>query len=144
MIKRKLEIKDNPKQDVVIAIDISNDDINLSNLKEMVKMFKDLTENYLMTGSLVLFNDEIRYSSDIRDYNHLDEFNLQTNKNVNFDNMFNYVKEFTSDNPAGLFKVFVLTDNIDKIDKDKNPNIPVIWLTGSEKLEVPYGEILKF
>ena len=144
MIKRKLEIKDNPKQDVVIAIDISNDDINLSNLKEMVKMFKDLTENYLMTGSLVLFNDEIRYSSDIRDYNHLDEFNLQTNKNVNFDNMFNYVKEFTADNPAGLFKVFVLTDNIDKIDKDKNPNIPVIWLTGSEKLEVPYGEILKF
>ena len=95
MIKRKLEIKDNPKQDVVIAIDISNDDINLSNLKEMVKMFKDLTENYLMAGSLVLFNDEIRYSSDIRDYNHLDEFNLQTNKNVNFDNMFNYVKEFT-------------------------------------------------
>ena len=144
MIKRKLEIKDNPKQDVVIAIDISNDDINLSNLKEMVKMFKDLTENYLMAGSLVLFNDEIRYSSDIRDYNHLDEFNLQTNKNVNFDNMFNYVKEFTADNPAGLFKVFVLTDNIDKIDKDKNPNIPVIWLTGSEKLEVPYGEILKF
>ena len=115
MIKRKLEIKDNPKQDVVIAIDISNDDINLSNLKEMVKMFKDLTENYLMTGSLVLFNDEIRYSSDIRDYNHLDEFNLQTNKNVNFDNMFNYVKEFTADNPAGLFKVFVLTDNLDKI-----------------------------
>ena len=62
-------------------------------------------------------------------------------KSVNY---YTDVKEFTADNPAGLFKVFVLTDNIDKIDKDKNPNIPVIWLTGSEKLEVPYGEILKF
>ena len=57
--------------------------------------------------------------------------------------MFDFVKEITADNPAGLFKVFVLSDNMDSIDKDNDPNIPINWLT-TKKVEVPYGEILKF
>ena len=80
---------------------------------------------------------------DIRDYEHLDEFNINATEKVNFNNMFDFVKEITADNPAGLFKVFVLSDNMDRIDKDNDPNIPINWLT-TKKVEVPYGEILKF
>lgn len=141
---KKLEIKDNPKQEVVIAVDISDNDINLSNLKSTVKMFKDLTDNYLMNGSVVLFDDEVKFSADVRDYEGIDSKQLKTSKEVNFDNMFNFVKEITEDNPAGIFKVFVLTDNLDKIKNSKDPHIPVNWLTSREEVEVPYGEILKF
>lgn len=141
---KKLEIKDNPKQEVVIAVDISDNDINLSNLKSTVKMFKDLTDNYLMNGSVVLFDDEVKFSADVRDYKGIDSKQLKTSKEVNFDNMFNFVKEITEDNPAGIFKVFVLTDNLDKIKNSKDPHIPVNWLTSREEVEVPYGEILKF
>ncbi len=141
---KKLKIKDNPKQEVVIAVDISDNDINLSNLKSTVKMFKDLTDNYLMNGSVVLFDDEVKFSADVRDYEQIDSKQLKTSEEVNFDNMFNFVKEITEDNPAGIFKVFVLTDNLDKIKNSKDPHIPVNWLTSREKVEVPYGEILKF
>ena len=141
---KKLEIKDNPKQEVVIAVDISDNDINLSNLKSTVKMFKDLTDNYLMNGSVVLFDDEVKFSADVRDYEGIDSKQLKTSKEVNFDNMFNFIKEITEDNPAGIFKVFVLTDNLDKIKNSKDPHIPVNWLTSREEVEVPYGEILKF
>ena len=37
MSVKKIEIKDNPKQDVVVAVDISDNDINLTNLKKTVK-----------------------------------------------------------------------------------------------------------
>lgn len=141
---KKLEIKDNLKQEVVIAVDISDNDINLSNLKSTVKMFKDLTDNYLMNGSVVLFDDEVKFSADVRDYEGIDSKQLKTSKEVNFDNMFNFIKEITEDNPAGIFKVFVLTDNLDKIKNSKDPHIPVNWLTSREEVEVPYGEILKF
>lgn len=141
---KKVEIKDNPKQEVVIAVDISDNDINLSNLKLTIKMFKDLTDNYLMNGSVVLFDDEVKFSADVRDYEGIDSKQLKTSEKVNFDNMFNFVKEITEDNPAGIFKVFVLTDNLDKIKNSKDPHIPVNWLTSREKVEVPYGEILKF
>ena len=143
MSVKKIEIKDNPKQDVVVAVDISDNDINLTNLKKTVKMFKDLTENYLMNGTVVLFDNKVEYSIDIKDYEHLDEFSINKTEKVNFNNMFDFVKEITADNPAGLFKVFVLSDNMDSIDKDNDPNIPINWLT-TKKVEVPYGEILKF
>ena len=41
-------------------------------------MFKDLTENQRMNGSVVLFDDEVKFSADVRDYESIDSKQLET------------------------------------------------------------------
>lgn len=127
---KKIKSKKINRKDVLVAIDISKNDVDYNNLKQLLQLFDQMTQDYDMICKVILFDDEIRDNINIENINNIDKDALLISsvEKADFNSIINYVNE----NNLDIFKIFTITSG-DLITPD-TCEYPVIWITDSNKM----------
>lgn len=134
---KKLYPKEIKRKDVLIAVDISQNNIDFNNLKDLLRLFDNMTKDYDMKGSVITFDSKVHLDFHLEAYDKLSEETLTiSTEKANFDVITNYIE----DNKLDIFRIFVLTDG--HIKTPKTCEYEVVWITDPGN-EFNFGTTLK-
>lgn len=124
---KKIKSKEIKRKDVLVAVDIAKNDIDFLNLKQLLNLFDQMTNEYDMICKVLLFDNEIRSNINIENIDTIDKDSIIISTAEKAD--FNSIIEYADKNKLDIFKIFTITSG-DLILPD-DCKYPVTWISDS-------------